>query len=323
MSEKQMPAMSRCWAIDAYRPTGALTLQERALPAPGGGEIVIALEAVALNPLDLKIMSGAMARFMPVAFPFTPGSDAVGRIVALGAGVRNFSLGDRVVAVTLRHGAMAEHMALASDGAVARAPGGLSARDLAALPEAGLTALAIGRALGDVQGRRVAVIGASGGIGLYLVQMLKRAGAHIVATARPAAAATVREAGAAETVDYAGRDVMDALKQHRPAGYDAVVDLIHQFQDLLRAAALLRDGGLLVSTLFGPESSDFPSSISVAYIRLAPNAKDLEDLVQALDTGALKSHLHRAFPFEEAPAAYAALKAGSVIGKIVVDVAAR
>lgn len=323
MSDKQMSDMSRCWAINAYGPPQSLALQKRPQPMPGRDDIVIALEAVALNPLDLKLMSGAMDKFMPVAFPFTPGSDAVGTIVGLGAEVGNFGLGDRVVAVTLRHGAMAEHMALASSGAVVRAPSGLSGRDLAALPEAGLTALAIERALGDVNGRRIAVIGASGGIGLYLMQMLRRAGAEIVATARPAAAATVREAGADETVDYTGRDVIDALKQHSPAGYDAVVDLIHQFQDLLRSATLVRAGGTLASTLFGPESSDFPSSISIAYIRVSPNAADLEYLVRAVREGALKCHLHRAFAFDDAPAAYAALKAGNVIGKIVVDVTPR
>ena len=318
-----MSKLSRCWAITAYGPPASLALHERPLPTPGRTEIVIALEAVALNPLDLKLMSGAMDTFMPVAFPFTPGSDAVGRIVALGSDAGSFALGDRVVAVTLRHGAMAEHMVLATDGAVVRAPGGLSVRDLAALPETGLTALAIERALGDVNGRRIAVIGASGGIGLFLVQMLARAGAHVVATARPSAAATVREAGAAETVDYTGRDVIAALKQHRPAGYDDVVDLIHQFQDLLRSATLVRAGGMLMSTLFGPESSDFPSSMSVAYIRVAPNARDLEGLVRALAGGALKCHVQRAFPFEDVPAAYAALKAGNVVGKIVVDVTAR
>lgn len=292
------------------------------MPTPAQTEIVIALEAAALNPLDLKLMSGEMAKVMPIAFPFTPGSDAVGRVVALGSGVRTFGLGDRVVAVTLRHGAMAEHMVLASDGAVVRAPGGLSLRDLAALPETGLTALAIARALGDVNGRRIAVIGASGGIGLFLLQMLARAGAHVVATARPAAAPTVREAGAAETVDYAGRDVIDALKQHRPAGYDDVVDLIHQFHDLLRSATLVRVGGMLMSTLLGPESSDFPSSMSIAYVRVAPNARDLEGLVRALGGGALKCHVQRAFPFAHVPSAYAALKAGKVVGKIVVDVTA-
>lgn len=220
----------QCWSIDAYGAAEDLTLRPRPLPQPTGSQVLVRVEAAALNPLDLKLIGGAMAQFMPVTFPFTPGSDVCGEIVAAGPEVERLSDGDRIAAMTFQHGAMATYVMCDAAGAVVRVPSSADAATMAALPEAGMTALAVVRAAQLGQSSTVAIIGATGGIGLLVTQMAAHAGAHVIATASGAEdEALVRANGAADTLDYRDVDPVAALLAAHPNGVDVVIDLINQF----------------------------------------------------------------------------------------------
>lgn len=311
---------AQCWSIDAYGAAEDLTLRPRPQPRPTGTQVLVRVEAAALNPLDLKLVGGTMAQFMPVVFPFTPGSDICGEVVAVGPEAQNLSVGDRVAAMTFQHGGMATHVLCDAAGAVVRVASDDSAVTMAALPEAGMTALAVFRAAQLSRGSTVAIIGATGGIGLLVSQMAADAGAHVVATASDAEdKALVRANGAVDTIDYRAADPVKALLTAHPGGVDVVIDLINQFDALLGTAKAVRRGGALVSTLIGPDRSAF-SEVEARYIRLAPTAADLDDIVTAVAQGRLRPTISRTFPFGDVPAAYAELRNGHVRGKIVVEV---
>ena len=310
---------TQAWTIDDYGRPEDLKLGTRSLPELGDGDALVAVEATSLNPLDLKLIGGAMREFMPVEFPFCPGSDVCGRVVAFGAGAAS-KIGDRIVGMTTSNGGMSQHAVLSARAAIAKVAGDGDASVYATLPEAGMTALAILKEAGEIEGKTVAVIGATGGIGLTLCQLAERAGATVIATAAGGEDETlVRANGASEVLDYSKADPLKLLIESHPGGVDVLVDLINQFDGLIDSAAPVKAGGRLVSTLIGPDPSKFPPPVAVHYVRLAPSAADLARLVEMVEAGDLVPTVSLRFPFADARDAYLALRDGHVRGKIVVE----
>lgn len=307
------------WMIDDYGRAEDLKLGTMHLPELGDGDLLVAVEAASLNPLDLKLIGGTMRDFMPVQFPFTPGSDVCGRVMAVGANA-TFKPGDRIVGMTASNGGMSKIAVLNARGATARVADDVDAAVYATLPEVGMTALTILREAGAIDGKTIAVIGATGGIGLTLCQLARHAGANVIATGAGAEDETLLRAnGAVEILDYSNADPVQLLGASHPGGVDVLVDLINQFDALLGSAAGVRTGGRLVSTLLGPEPSKFPPGVDVRYVRLAPSSADLAKLVEMVGAGELVPTISRRFPFAEVPGAYVALRDGHVRGKIVVE----
>lgn len=312
-----MTDMTKAWGVAAYGPIETLALIDYAVPTPGPGEIVIDLEAMALNPLDLKLVEGRMKDFMPVPMPFVPGSDVVGTVVAVGDGVDQVAPGRRIVA-SAWNGGLARRALLPASAHVVAVDRAGDAAQLAALPMAGLTALNILRGLGDVFGKRVAVLGATGGVGLALLQLASAAGAELVASAREEDAALVRANGATETIDYRETPFIEELRRRYPGGVDILVDLVSMFDALLASATAVRDGGALLSTLFGPDPSAFGDRIHVVYSRLKAEPGDLESIVSTHAEGRFRANVGQTFAFDQARDACLAMRDGHVTGKIVV-----
>jgi NADPH:quinone reductase len=310
---------TQAWTIDDYGRPEDLKLGTRPLPELGDGDVLVAVEATSLNPLDLKLISGMMREFMPVEFPFCPGSDVCGRVLAVGAGAA-FEPGDRIVGMTSANGGMSQRAVLSARAATAKVANDGDAAVYATLPEAGMTALAILKEAGEIEGRTVAVIGATGGIGLILCQLAARAGATVIATAAgDEDEALVRANGAAEVLDYSQADPAKLLVGTHPKGVDVLIDLINQFDALIGSASPLITGGRLVSTLIGPDPSKFPPHVDVHYVRLAPSAADLVRLVEMVEAGDVVPTVSLRFPFVDARDAYLTLRDGHVRGKIVVE----
>jgi len=305
------------WAIDDYGPIETLALRDIALADPAAGEVIVDVEAMALNPLDAKIMTGAMQDFMPASMPFTPGSDLIGTVHAAGSGAPA-APGDRVL-ISTWNGALARRALIPASAHVVRCSANTPAAELAALPMAGLTARHIMRMLGDVDGRTLAIQGATGGVGLMLVQMASAAGARVIASG--AGADDMRLLGlngAGQTLDYHDQPFASAVRAGHPAGVDLFVDLVSMFDALFESAAAVRDGGRLFSTLFGPDPDAFGDRISIDYVRLHAEPGDLAAVLDAYLAGQLRANVRRSFAFDEAPRAYQALRDDHVAGKIVV-----
>jgi NADPH:quinone reductase len=312
--------MTEGWIIDDYGQPEDLRLAELSVPVPGSNEILVEVEAASLNPLDLKLMQGTMRQFMPVVFPFVPGSDICGTVVALGDEVEDYQPGDRVVGMTPSNAGLARHAILPNSFSTVKISAHGDAASYAALPEAGMTALAIMREAQLKANDRLAIIGATGGIGLFLCRLASRLGVKVIATVAGVDDDTaVRANGAAETVDYHAGETVALLKQAYPDGVDVVVDLINQLESLFHSATAVRTGGRLISTLLGPDPSAFPPGVSVRYVRLTPIEGDLGQLVGLVGTGELSPVILHRFPFDQVKEAYVALRDEHVRGKVVVS----
>lgn len=308
------------WIIDDYGQPEDLRLAELPAPVPGPNEILVEVEAASLNPLDLKLMQGTMRQFMPVDFPFVPGSDVCGHVVACGSEVENYQPGDRVVGMTPSNGGLARHAILVNGYSTVKIPKGGDAASYAALPEAGMTALAILREAQLKAGDSLAIIGATGGIGLLLCRLASLMGVEVIATVAGAEDdSLVRANGATATVDYHAGETVALIKQAFPNGADVVVDLVNQFDDLFHSATAVRTAGRLISTLLGPDPSAFPQGVTVRYVRLAPFAGDLARLAKLVGDGELAPVISHRFPFDEVRDAYVALRDSHVRGKLVVN----
>ncbi|MFD4754503.1 zinc-binding dehydrogenase [Streptomyces sp. NPDC058426] len=266
--------MAAAKTMRAVRITGhggpeVMRLAEVPVPAPGAGEVLVAVSAVALNNTDLWTRQGAYGTPEdpealsgwrgPLDFPRIQGADVAGRVAALGAGVDEGLLGRRVVvdpALYDGDGPDAHPVGLMGserDGGYAQyvtAPAGqvhdvtdspLDDEQLASLPTAYGTALGMierGRLAG---GETVLVTGASGGVGLAAVQLARARGAKVVALSSGAKLAAVREAGADVVVDRAG-DVTTLLREAAPEGIDVALDVVAG-ELLGEGLPLLREGG--------------------------------------------------------------------------------
>src|SRR6187551_2533848 len=178
-------------------------------PTPGTGQVRIRVAATSFNGVDANIRAGYMQGPIPVELPHTPGLDVAGTVDALGDGVDDVAVGDQVVGFLpmTGTGAAAEYV-IAPAQILTGAPKNIPLAYSAAFPLVGLTAW---QALFDhgqlAAGQRVLINGASGAVGGYAVQLGKRAGAHVIATASPRSGARVRSAGADEVIDHTTSEV--------------------------------------------------------------------------------------------------------------------
>jgi NADPH:quinone reductase-like Zn-dependent oxidoreductase len=229
---------------------------QRELPAPsaGEGEIVVDVSHSSVNGMDLFTLNGMVQHMMPFEFPITLGRDYAGTVAAVGRGVTEFAVGDPVfgmiLPVPLHDGTFAEQVKVPVSCA-SRRPDGLDAADAGALGLAGGAARRAVDALALSGGETVLIVGATGGVGSYAVQMAKTLGATVVATAAPGQEDFVRGLGADETVDHTG-DLAAAVRTRHPKGVECAIHLVGDGSSL---ADLLVPGGRLSSTLgLGPDA---------------------------------------------------------------------
>jgi NADPH:quinone reductase-like Zn-dependent oxidoreductase len=216
----------RAYVLDAFGSDGAV--KDVPEPSPGEGQVRVRIEGAGVNPSDVSMVKGAYKDFMPTTFPLIPGNDLVGTVDAVGADVDSLRVGDRVFGQqgkrVVGEGTFAEHT-IPSVGSIAARPPDLDPVFAAALPLVGVSALQTVEAVSPEAGDVVVVIGASGGIGSVVLQLLRTAGAEPIAITRQANHPYVRELGAVETLDYETQDVAGAIRSAHPDGVAAVIDL--------------------------------------------------------------------------------------------------
>jgi NADPH:quinone reductase len=304
-----------------YGPPSGLELGEAPQPEPGGGQVLVRIRAAALNPFDLKLLTGAFKGGAPLAFPYVPGMDGAGTVAALGEGVEGVAVGDEAFGFFGRTpGTIAEFAVLEAVDYLALRPSGLDPVHAAALPESGITAKTLLRAVGPSAGQSLLVVGATGGIGMFVVQLAAAAGVEVLATATPAEAGYVLGLGATHALDYTSGDTDELALALHPQGVDVVIDLVSAGDGVLGSARALRDGGRFVSPLGGPE--DLGRGIQASYVSLTLLPEDLQDLAARAASGALRVEVSRVYPFAEAAQAFLDFASGHTRGKLVVDLSA-
>ena len=305
---------------------GTPGLTELPVPSPGPNEVLVRLTAASVNPVDLDIAQGLL--HLPTVQPLILGVDGVGRVAAVGASVTGFAVGDVVhgqfMDAPLGRGVFAEYAVVGespSNGALQRTPEGLSADVAASLPTAGMTALGVVEMLEPKPGRSVLIVGATGGVGMFAVQLAAARGAEVIATARADADEWIRGLGASETIDYTTQDVVEAVRKSHPDGVDAVLDLTRDQGRFAAYAALARNGGAAVSTTFtAPPEVLASERIAVTNYMMADKPGLLARITEEARAGRITVPIQQTIGLDEAAQALARNAAGGARGKTVVHV---
>jgi NADPH:quinone reductase-like Zn-dependent oxidoreductase len=301
---------------------GRPALTDVPAPHPAGGEVLVRVAASSVNPHDAMVASGAAARYMTYHYPVVLGSDLCGTIEALGGGVTDLTVGQRVFGLVRERvaarGSFAELVAVPRDW-VAPAPTGLDDISAGALGLAALTALRCVQAVDPAAGEAVLVNGATGGVGGYAVQMLADRGARVIATARPGKEEQhVRKLGAAHAVDYSDGNLADTVRTLRPDGVAAVIDLVNRDKDALTrmAARLVGPGGRIACTGHAADSERLPG-IRAVNVLAEVDQDALRAIADLAGAGRLHAPITQVFKLDEIDRAFTALRAGAM-GKLAI-----
>ncbi|MBL5974452.1 MAG: NADP-dependent oxidoreductase [Candidatus Leucobacter sulfamidivorax] len=285
-------------------------------PTPGGGQIRVRVAGIGVNPVDIAVREGWLP-FLGEP-PFVLGWDVAGVVDAVGPGVVDFAVGDRVFGMPAfpnEAGCYAEYVVGAA-GEFARTPAALSDIEAAALPLVALTAWqALVEAAALRPGQRVLVHAGAGGVGHVAIQLAKALGAYTIATVSAAKADFVRGLGADEVVDYRARDYTEGL-----APVDVALDTLGG-EEVKRTISVVRDGGVLATLVPGtaPEVIEEAARRGIAHaeIRVRPDGEVLRSVADLVSDGRLRPHVGLILPLARAAEAHDALSAGTVVGKIV------
>jgi NADPH:quinone reductase-like Zn-dependent oxidoreductase len=288
----------RAARIDSYGGPEVIRVGEVPPPVPGAGEVLVRVAATSFNPTETALRSGRLAAIVAVTLPLTLGWDVAGTVD-----------GDPVVGM-LDAGAAAG-IAAAPVRWLVRAPKVVPLADAAALPLAGMTAWqAVVEHAGVVAGERVLVNGAGGGIGGFAVQVARHLGAYVLATASDRSAATVRELGAQEVLDYRA----GPLSVRRPV--DAVINCAAIGEDAARALPLLvRPGGRVVTVATPVEPT---VDVSARHMVVRNDPACLETLVDLVDAGVIRLDISDRRDLADLPKLHRLSEAGGLRGKVIV-----
>ena len=307
-------------AIGVTRYGGPDALRELDVPPEpiGPGLVRIAVAAAAVNPTDTAIRSGARAEGPAAPGPgAVPGMDAAGVLREVGVDVESpLRPGDHVMAIVVpegTHGAYREEVVVPI-GSVARVPSGMDDLTAATLPMNGLTARLALDTLALPEGSVLAVTGAAGVFGGYVVQLAKAAGLTVVADAAPQDEELVRSLGADHVVRR-GPDVAVRIRQQAPGGVDGLADGAVLDDAVLPA---VRDGGAVVTVRGFRDAGGRPLRVVPIMVRdYAEKPGELDGLRQLVEQGALTPRVAGTYPAAEAAEAHRRLEQGGVRGRLV------
>ncbi|MFD7918072.1 NADP-dependent oxidoreductase [Streptomyces sp. NPDC059740] len=291
-------------------------------PEPGPGEVLVRMASAGLNPVDWKIADGLFKDVAEYSFPLILGVDGSGEVAEVGEGVRSFTPGDAVYgrfSLPGKGGGSYAEYALALETEVAHAPRSITYATSAAVPTAGTTAYNLVEETRSGGGKRLLVVGGTGGVGTFVTQLAAARGAEVIVSARTVNADLMRNMGAAATIDHTEGSLVEQLLQAHPDGVDVLIDLVSdpaEFTDLLR---VVREGGTAVSTI-GSADVDLLTDRELRGFNFVnrPSPELLEILADQLDAGRLTVLVSDEVPLEEAPEALETSRSGRARGKTVV-----
>jgi NADPH:quinone reductase-like Zn-dependent oxidoreductase len=289
-------------------------------PVAGPGEVLVRVRAASVNAYDAGVAAGFMKAFMPYEFPAVIGSDVAGTIESVGEGVDGFTTGDRVFGMmgmkgAIHDGSFAE-LANPQAASIAIAPDGLMNADAGSLAVAGTTAMSAVEAVAPEMGALVLIVGATGGVGTFAIQLAALRGAHVIATVRPGDEDFVVGLGAAETVDYSG-DVVASIRERHPGGIDAVIDAVNRDHEAFATlSGIVREGGHAASTVGGAGEESQIGGVSVS--NAGGNPSHLTPMADLVVQEKLRVAIRLTYPLADAGRALQAFANEHTLGKLVI-----
>ena len=309
-------------AVGLYVHGGPEVLEVVDLPEvhAGSGQVRIRVHAVAVNPTDTMARNGSRAEQQKIdPPPYVPGMDVAGVVDEVGGDVStNVAVGDAVMAMVVpkaSHGAYREQIVL-NARSVVPAPAGTSHVEACTLPMNGLTARQSLDLLGLSSGQTLAVTGAAGAYGGYVIQLAKTEGLTVIADASEADRELVTDLGA-DIVVRRGDDVATRFREHFPDGVDGLADGAVQNELVIPA---VRDGGAFTSVrgFIGEPLRDI--SFTATMVRTYDGEfEKLDRLRQLVESGSITLRVADTYTPEQAGEAHRRLEAGGTRGRLVIE----
>jgi NADPH2:quinone reductase len=312
----------RAFILESFEATPSLR-DDVPVPEIGAHDVLIRIHASSINPVDAFTAMGVLKGMVDYHFPVILGRDLAGTVDQIGAKVSRYQPGDEVFGwispPALHEGTYADYIALPEDQFTAPKPASIDFPHAAATPLAAGTALFALDALQLTDGDRVLVVGATGGVGSFFVQLAANLGAHVIATALPEDEAYLRDLGAAETIDRT-TDVPAAVRERHPDGINALLDLVNRDPAAFAAnTSVLTPGGRAASTL-SAAGDHHPTHISASNVMNASEPARFEQLAQLIDTGKLRVPIQRTYPLEQTSNALTDLQTQHTQGKLAIAI---
>ncbi|MGO8074791.1 NADP-dependent oxidoreductase [Rhizobium leguminosarum] len=332
----------KAFVVDKYKKKGALRLANLPEPELQDNDLLVRIQATAVNLLDSKVRDGEFKLILPYRPPFVLGHDVAGTVVKAGSRVRRFKVGDQVYARPRDHrvGTFAEFIAV-DEADVALKPNNLSMTEAASIPLVGLTAWQALVEVGKVKpGQKVFIQAGSGGVGTFAIQLAKHLGATVATTTSAGNAELARSLGADVVIDYKTQDFEKVL-----SGYDLVLNS-QDPKTLEKSLSVLKPGGQLIS-ISGPPDPAFAGELGLnlflklvlrllsrgvrkkakrlgirySFLFMRAEGQQLGQITSLIESGAIRPVVDKVFPFEKTGDALAYVETGRAKGKVVITVA--
>lgn len=332
----------KAFIVKKYGKKEKLHLHEVAEPTIQENEVLVQINAAAINLLDTLIKNGDFKIFLPYKAPFINGHDMAGVITKTGAKVSKFKVGDEVYArpSDFKIGTFAEYIAV-NESDLALKPKNISMEEAASIPLVGLTSW---QALVEIanlkKGQKVFIQAGSGGVGTFAIQLAKHIGAFVATTTSSANTALVKSLGADVVIDYKKEDFAAILKD-----YDVVLHSNRDAKVLENSLKILKQGGTLIS-LTGPPTPEFAKklglgwhlqmltnllsmsvrrkakklNVNFSFLFMRAEGKQLGEITSLIEAGKIRPIIDKVFPFEQTNEAMSYVETGRSKGKVVVKV---
>jgi len=305
-------------SFNKYGDPSVLTVIEAPKPEPEEGEVLIKVAAAGVNPIDYKTRNGSLKFIAPGKLPKTPGVEVAGTIEKIGPAVKRLKVGDKVFAMMgMIGGGYTEYISLKED-LVSKIPSGISLQDAASVPLGALTALQSLKDYGKLtSGMKVLINGASGGVGIFGVQIAKALGAHVTAVCSGRNQEFVKGLGADEVIDYQTNDFTKSDKK-----YDLVFDAVATLSPG-KCRKIIPKGGRYVSTIPAPglmllQATNFIRSRKAFGMLCKAGHKDLDYIASLIAEGMLKTSIEKIFDLKDASEAHTHIETGRTRGKLII-----
>jgi NADPH:quinone reductase-like Zn-dependent oxidoreductase len=312
----------------------SLAFNEVSKPTVGANDLLIEVNAAAINPIDKMLILGHMQGMIPIPLPSTSAFDVSGIVVEKGDDVSDFEIGDLVYSRVPQEqmGTLAEFVAVTS-AAVSKKPGNISFEEAASIPLAGLTALQSLEYAGIKENDKVLIHAGSGGVGSFAIQYAKAKGAYVYTTTSTINVEWVKALGADRVIDYKTEDYKAIVKDS-----DIVFDTLGD-NYTSEAFEVIKQGGKVITVIgpldeesakmFGMADYKLPENLAKAisdknavykFIFMHPNGEHLNEIKSMIEDEKIKPIIDKVYPFSESIEAFEHLATGRAKGKIIIKI---
>lgn len=308
-------------AYNKFGSTAVLKAVEKPIPAVQANEVLIKLKAFSINPMDWKIRKGEMKLMSGSKFPRLTGTDFAGIIEETGTSVTGLKKGDEVFGVVknMKAGASAEYVAVPSS-LVWKKPAAISFAQAASIPVVGIATVTAMEKMGNIDSQTsILVNGATGGFGMFLLQLLRQQGANVTAVSSTKGLVYAKEWGADTVIDYTKENVLT-----KKVTYDIVIDLSGKMgyknaKSIMNAKAIfLNPTPKPIEIPISFFSNLFTGKKHIVVLSSASNTY-INDLLHAIRNGLL-IEVNKVFPFTQYKEAYDYAEQGGYIGKVAIEI---